>query len=114
MKVAIVGSRTLTVTNFEDYLPEDCTEIVSGGARGIDTCARRWAQAQGIPVTEFLPDYDRYGRSAPLRRNDQIVDYADMVVAFWDRKSRGTMYTVKRAKEMGKPVKLFALSEEET
>ena len=40
MKVAVVGSRGLTVRNLKKYLPEETTEIVSGGARGIDRCAR--------------------------------------------------------------------------
>lgn len=40
MKVAVIGSRGLAVNNLEKYLPKETTEIVSGGARGIDTCAR--------------------------------------------------------------------------
>ncbi len=109
MKIAIVGSRNLTVNNFEDYLPADCTEIVSGGAKGIDTCARRWAEAHGLAVTEFLPDYQRCGRGAPMARNRLIVDYADEVFAFWDGKSRGTAYTVEYARKKGKPVTVIFL-----
>ena len=67
MKFAIVGSRNLTVENLDAYLPEGVTEIVSGGARGVDACARMYAQAHGIPITEFLPDYPCYGRGAPFR-----------------------------------------------
>ena len=109
MKIAIVGSRNLTVNNFEDYLPADCTEIVSGGAKGIDTCARLWAEARGIPVTEFLPDYGTYGRGAPLARDRLIAEYADAVFAFWDGKSRGTAYTVNYAQKQGKPVTVISL-----
>ena len=43
MRVAVVGSRTLTVPNLGDYLPENVSEIVSGGARGVDQCARAYA-----------------------------------------------------------------------
>ena len=39
MKIAVIGSRNLIVENLEEYLPADCTEIVSGGAKGIDECA---------------------------------------------------------------------------
>ena len=40
MKVAVVGSRSLSVTNLEKYLPEETTELISGGAAGVDTSAR--------------------------------------------------------------------------
>lgn len=43
MKVAVIGSRGLTVCHLEKYLPEGTTEIVSGGAKGVDTCARAYA-----------------------------------------------------------------------
>lgn len=43
MKIAIVGSRSLVIDNLKPYLPEGITEIISGGARGIDTCAKEFA-----------------------------------------------------------------------
>lgn len=109
MKVAVIGSRDLTVANLEDYLPEDVTEIVSGGARGIDTCAREYANANGIKLKEFLPAYNKYGRGAPLRRNLEIVDYADLVLAFWDGRSRGTNYVIEACKQRKKEVRVFLL-----
>ena len=90
LKTAIIGSRNLIVTDFEKYLPEGTTEIVSGGAKGIDSCAKKFAIKNKIKITEFLPEYDKYGRIAPLKRNDLIIDYSDMVIAFWDGKSKGT------------------------
>ena len=84
MKLAIIGSRELIVHDLEKYLPKEVTEIVSGGAKGIDACARAYAKANSIKLTEFLPEYEKYGRSAPLKRNIQIIDYADEVLAFWD------------------------------
>lgn len=94
MKIAVIGSRSLNVSNLEKYLPQGVTEIVSGGARGIDSCAREYAKAHGIKLTEFLPEYNRYGKGAPLKRNLQIIDYADEVIAFWDGKSRGTKFVI--------------------
>lgn len=82
MKIAVIGSRNLTVDNLEDYLPENVTEIVSGGARGIDKCARSYAAENNLKLMEFLPEYEKYGRRAPLVRNLQIIDYADRVIAF--------------------------------
>lgn len=107
MKVAIIGSRNLTVTDLEIYLPADVTEIVSGGARGIDTCAKNYAIRKGIKITEFLPQYDKYGRGAPLKRNLQIIDYSDMVIAFWDGKSRGTRYVIENCRKRNKKVTVF-------
>ena len=94
MKVGVIGSRGLTVNNLGKYLPEDTTEIVSGGAKGIDTCARDYALTHDIKLTEFLPEYNKYGRRAPLKRNLQIIEYADVVIAFWDGKSKGTKYVI--------------------
>lgn len=107
MRVAIVGSRNLQVENLGQYLPQETTEIVSGGARGIDTCARQWANSHSIKLTEFLPEYEKYGRSAPLRRNITIIQNADLVLAFWDQKSRGTKFVIDKCKELGVPVKIF-------
>ena len=105
--VAVIGSRNLTVGDLSAYLPDDTTEIVSGGARGIDSCARAYAKAHGIKLTEFLPEYDRYGKSAPLKRNIQIIEYADEVAAIWDGESRGTRFVIDKCGEMNVPVTVY-------
>lgn len=107
MKVAVIGSRGLTILNLGEYLPEGTDEIVSGGAKGIDASAREYAQSHGIRLTEFLPEYDKYGRSAPLRRNITIIEHADLVLAFWDGSSRGTAFVIQKCREMNVPVKMF-------
>ena len=107
MKIAVVGSRGLKVNDLGRYLPAGVTEIVSGGARGIDTCARKYAEKNRIKLTEFLPQYEKYGRSAPLKRNLQIIDYADLVLAFWDGKSKGTKYVIEQCKKQNKEIKIF-------
>ena len=109
MKVAVIGSRTVTVNNIGDYLPPDTTELVSGGARGVDTCARRYAEANGIPIKEFLPEYDLYGRAAPIKRNYLIIDYADLVLAFWDGTSRGTKMVIETCRKIGKEVTVYIM-----
>ncbi len=114
MKVAVIGSRNLTVIDLEKYLPMGVTEIVSGGARGVDTSAREYAHAHGLPCVEFLPEYAKYGRSAPLKRNFQIIEYADMVIAFWDGKSRGTAHVIRQCRKKNVPYKIFMQKDEET
>jgi len=56
MKCAIVGSRNLLIDNLQPYLPGSTTEIFSGGAIGIDTCAKKYALSNNIKYTEFLPN----------------------------------------------------------
>lgn len=112
MKVAIIGSRNLTVSGLGAYLPEGTTEIVSGGARGIDTCAREYARTGGITLTEFLPEYERYGRGAPIKRNREIINYADIVIAFWDGASRGTKCVIDQCFRDHKKLVVYVADEE--
>lgn len=109
MRVAIIGSRTLQVNDLEDYLPDDATTIISGGAKGIDQCAAKYAKEHGMKLIEYYPDYARYGRSAPLQRNKRIVEACDMVLAFWDKNSKGTKFTIDYATKMGKRVCLIEM-----
>ena len=106
MKIAIIGSRSIHSVDIERYIT-DCDEIVSGGAAGVDTCAAEYANAHGIKLKIFYPQYNRYGRAAPILRNQNIVDYADKVIAFWDGESKGTFSTVKYAKDLGKACEII-------
>ncbi len=109
MKIAIIGSRNINIENLKEYLPENVTEIVSGGAKGIDACAREYAEKNKIPLTEFLPDYRRYGKGAPLKRNIEIIEYADKVIAFWDGKSKGTKFVIDSCEKRGKEIIVFVI-----
>jgi hypothetical protein len=106
MKVAVIGSRSICTTDIGRYL-SDGDEIVSGGAVGIDFCAAEYAKQKGVKLTVFLPQYERYGRAAPIIRNKKIVDYADKIVAFWDGTSKGTLSVIKYAKKTGKPCEII-------
>lgn len=107
MKVAVIGSRKVFVNHLERYLPPQTTELVSGGAYGVDSCAKAYAMATGIPIKEFLPDYETYGRRAPIIRNTEIIDYADIVIAFWDGTSRGTKFVIERCRKLKKPLRVL-------
>lgn len=110
MKIAVIGSR-----DFDDYgvleafldglRPAVGIEvIVSGGAKGADSLAERYARDRDIPMEVHRPDWKTFGRSAAFIRNRSIVDCSDMVVAFWDGKSLGTQNAVDYAKRKGKKV----------
>lgn len=107
MKVAIVGSRNLTNIVLDRYISEDVEEIVSGGAVGVDFCAAEYAKNKGVKLIEFLPQYERYGRAAPIVRNKEIVDYADKIIVFWNGSSRGTRSVIQYAKKIGKPFEVI-------
>lgn len=103
MRVAVVGSRSLSVKDLGAFLPEGVSEILSGGARGVDASAKEYAEVKGIPLREFLPEYERYGRAAPLRRNLALLAEADLVLAFWDGRSRGTAFVIRECRRRGVP-----------
>lgn len=109
MKVAVIGSRTLIINNLGDYLPQNTTEIISGGAKGVDSCAREYALSHNIRLTEILPEYARYGKGAPLKRNITIIQSADIVLTFWDGKSRGTKFVIDKCAELGVNVKIYRM-----
>lgn len=109
MRVAVIGSRGISVSDLGKYLPEDTTEIVSGGARGVDTSARKYALSHGIKLTEFLPEYSLYGRAAPLKRNLAIIQNADIVLAFWDGNSRGTKFVIDSCHRLGIEVSVYIM-----
>ena len=92
-----------------------CSPIIASNAvfsarrasRGVDSIAEAYAKKNKLELIVFKPEYDKYpGKIAPLKRNDQIVEACDMLLAIWDGESRGTMYTVKKAQQMGKPVRV--------
>lgn len=112
MRVAVVGSRDLKIEDLGKYLPDTVTEIISGGARGVDACAKAYAVANQIKLMEILPKYDRYGRAAPLKRNLEVIDRAELVLAFWDGKSHGTEYVINCCKKRGKQIKVYIITEE--
>jgi len=109
MKIAVIGSRSITDPNEVTGQLENLTvtKIISGGAAGVDTIAERWADLTGTPKLIIKPNYQRYGKAAPLERNKLIVEAADYVIAIWDGKSTGTLQAVNYAKKIGKPVQVI-------
>ena len=107
MVAAVVGSRNLEHKISEEHIGTDFTQIISGGAEGIDRLARKYAEQHNIEFLEILPQYGLYGKIAPLKRNDTIISLSDIVFVFWDGKSRGSQYVIKSCLEAGKPMKLF-------
>ena len=100
MKIIVAGGR-----DFNDYelLKEKLNEIVgdnsnieivSGMARGADLLGIKYANELGHPIKEFPAQWDKYGKSAGYRRNDEMAKYSDTCVCFWDGKSKGTKHMI--------------------
>lgn len=112
MILAVIGSRSIKNIDIASFIPEGEIElIVSGGAVGVDRAAEEYAREKGIAVKVIKPDYDSFGKRAPLIRDEEIAECADKILAIWDGRSGGTMYTVKYARSLGKKVILWKLSE---
>jgi len=108
-KVAIIGSRTfknyqVLKNNLKQW---HISEIISGGANGADILAEQYAREKNIKLSVFKPDYSKYGRIAPLKRNRLIIEVSDFVIAFWDGKSKGTKNAIDYANKLKKPVKII-------
>ncbi|MBO7303983.1 MAG: hypothetical protein J6V09_02015 [Clostridia bacterium] len=104
MKLLIVGSRSITNFDLSPYISRDVDTVISGGAYGIDSLAEQYADLHHLSKYIIRPRYDLYGRSAPLKRNELIVDMADAVLVIWDGKSKGTQYTLQYAEKKNKPI----------
>lgn len=109
----ICGSRSIKCLNLDWYLnAEDYSEVISGGATGIDTLAEQWAKRNCLEFCAYLPQYEVYGgKYAPIERDKDMVNAADKVVAFWDGQSKGTLFTIRYAKGMGVPVVVHLVEE---
>jgi len=111
VKVAIVGSRHFSdpdrVSDYVNGLPGGAS-IITGSASGVDAAATRAARAKGIPVQVIPASFDEVADAAKsAARNQRLIDACDVLVAFWDGKSKGTRNTVDRALESGKEVHVF-------
>lgn len=111
MKVIVAGSRkgfTLAeVYHAIDSSKWEITEIVSGTAVGVDQYGEAYARWHSIPVKKFPADWDRFGKSAGYRRNQDMANYADALIAVWDGISKGTKNMIDIMNKLGKPVYVY-------
>ena len=117
MKLGIVGSRNYTdyvtftsiMNNWiSEYKPTiEC--IVSGGAKGVDSLAARYASDNGIPLIVYEADWQQYGRSAGPKRNTLIADSIDYLIAMPSKDSVGTWDTITKVRRLTKPVSIFTV-----
>ncbi len=104
---AIIGSRDFgrldLVRAFVRRLREDA-QIVTGDAAGVDLTAKQEADDNYIPCRVVPAAWGKLGKRAGVARNPEIILQADKVVAFWDKKSRGTKNGIDIARRAGLPL----------
>lgn len=108
MKMMISGSRTINDYQLlEAAIAESGwvpTEIIAGGSSGVDKLAEQYAERHGLKLTVIRPNWALHKRGAGLRRNEDMVNACDVLVAVWDGNSPGTAHAVKYARKKGRPV----------
>lgn len=92
------------VRHFIRCLPKGIGIVSGGCVNSPDQWAAWEARRKGIPVLEFLPDWNKHGKSAGFIRNVDIVSSSDLVVAFWDELSYGTRHSMAITRKQGKPL----------
>ncbi|KKN66085.1 hypothetical protein LCGC14_0475630 [marine sediment metagenome] len=111
MRLAIVGSRDFTdykrLKSWASILIRGVNPleviIISGGARGADSLARKFANLWDFPFEEYAAHWDELGKSAGFARNKEMAEEADIVLAFWDGKSPGTKHMIDASIKLSKP-----------
>lgn len=111
MKIAIIGSRNFKDKNLLnetlDSYQNQVTVVVSGGAKGADCLGEEWAKENNIQTEIFLPNWEKFGKSAGFIRNNYIIENSDEVIAFWDGKSKGTNHSISLCKKLNKKYKII-------
>lgn len=110
--VLICGSRSIKNLQISRYIrPESCAAIVHGAAIGVDTIADSWAKSNNLETVIYKPNYKVYGKRAPLVRDEEMAEFCDVIICFWDGKSRGSKYTCDYGRKIGRKVIVHLIQE---
>ena len=112
MTILIGGSRdyndynnfTVQMNNIISKLNTENIIILSGHCLGVDALGEKYAVEKGYELKLFPADWTRYGRAAGPIRNRTMAEIADLVIAFWDGKSKGTKSLISIAEKLNRPV----------
>lgn len=80
--------------------------ILSGHCSGVDSMAEQYAAEKGYELEIFPAQWNKYGKFAGPKRNNEMVKKSDYVIAFWDNKSKGTKNLIENAKQLNKPLRI--------
>ncbi len=114
-RIVICGSRNYTKYNEAKIFLDACLSeikkenniiIISGGAKGADTLGESYAKEKGYRVERYPADWKRFGKAAGVIRNKKMAEISDLIICFWDGKSRGTASMIRYAKKLKKTIKI--------
>jgi len=122
-RVIIAGSRTVPENSKElkqsvslilNNIDKNDLEIVSGGAKGADKFGENWANNRNVPVKIFPADWDTWGKSAGYKRNKQMAQYANHLIAIVDLEveSRGTRHMIDLAHRYELKIRIIYINED--
>lgn len=114
-KLIVAGSRSWSdttlmkqkINEFYNHFTVDkpALIIVSGTARGADQAGEWLADKYKIQLRQFPAKWQRpdgsTDKSAGYKRNEQMADYADGAIVFWDGESRGSLHMANIAQQRG-------------
>ena len=108
MKIIVAGSRSIidygAVVKAVIDSGFSLSMVVSGGAKGADALGEKFATENNLQVKIFPADWKRYGRAAGPKRNKEMAEYADGLIAIWDGSSKGTKNMIREMEKLEKPV----------
>lgn len=111
MRTIIAGSRTITsyelIPQVAQYSEYPITEVVSGGATGVDSLGEKFAKDNGIDLVIFPANWNKYFKRAGYIRNQKMANYAECLIAIWDGSSKGTKHMIDIMEALGKPVYIY-------
>jgi len=113
MKIAIIGSRSFTdyelfKVKCDNILSNSRSiTIISGGAKGTDRLAEKYAAEKNIPILIYKANWDLHGKSAGMKRNVLMLNDCTHVIAFWDGNSPGTLHMISQARINGKKLRVI-------
>lgn len=112
-RVIIAGGREYndypTLKKYCDHVLQNKSGIiiVSGKAKGADSLGEKYAKEKNFPIAEFPAKWETLGRAAGFIRNKEMAQYADALIAFWNKKSKGTKHMINIASEMKLPTRIY-------
>ena len=105
MKVAIISSGSVPVSDIRDYIPPGATEIISISEASMSEPAKGYLKEHGIELTEYKIEAE--GNNKNKGQHIAEISKADTILAFWDGKSTMTKKLIDRARGIGLPIKVF-------
>lgn len=113
MKVIIAGSRSFFDYSFlclkcdKALSSQTDIEIVSGTANGADKLGEKYAEERKYQIKRFPADWDKYGKSAGHKRNEEMAKYSDALICFWNGSSMGSKSMIDLANKYKLKVKVY-------